>query len=763
MAKINIFKFRNIFIIFFILVFIFNVKLSNSFAEVTYGEYFYEIQKPSSSINSIISTDGKFILQLDDYLQDAYVINDLKTGKPRLFLKITKGYYRNFDKNIEKTKYYNPIYKLEEPNLIENIDNIWWKHYKEQYTENIKITKNKYEIFDINGNKLFKEFYYEGDYSLDKIIVFDDNIFYVVEENDEEVMYLYNINTKMNKKIGNYRTLDLYEDKIILYSARDFYNGVETADIQNISFYDLNMNQIKTFEGYSKIDYTKINNEEYYVLTYNKRVKNKNNDEVIRFANFLDKYLNIVFNKDIFVDYERIDYDFDYKKVFNDNKLKNENIIIGPHDNLLNMKNVELIIELDDENLYIVSDKKGFYICDKDNIIIGDVFDKHIYLCNYASERDKLIFSYRTDEISYFKDYWNNDKMRDYYNLSEESFLYIDNEDINSDDILKVNIIYDFFCINQNKFVFLPKIDDMVIVPLRFDGLYAYYEISGNGGYKYIKKSKSDNYKNFKHKIFDLDGNIVTDKVPVYYQANLYKIEDKYFIDDHDGMSYTVEDNLYDFEGNALLGFEKDGIDETSYHELDNYLVVGCREYIDKKGKNVLKIYDKDFNLIKEIKDIKYTQIRIKSDENYVYRDYNGDYNRDMGWGFDVYDKDFNFVKEIKSINEIKGINKTKHINGDRDLVIYKTERKVEMPIDWRKRYTFFVNDKRNRYSLYDQEKKEYLFKDYKYLDVYNEKYLIYQYGFKYGLMDLEGNRLCELSIFDGVTDDEDLFDYSYY
>ena len=43
------------------------------------------------------------------------------------------------------------------------------------------------------------------------------------------------------------------------------------------------------------------------------------------------------------------------------------------------MKNVELIIEIDDENLYIVSDKKGFYICDKDNNIIGNVFDKHIY------------------------------------------------------------------------------------------------------------------------------------------------------------------------------------------------------------------------------------------------------------------------------------------------------------------------------------------------------------------------------------------------
>ena len=76
------------------------------------------------------------------------------------------------------------------------------------------------------------------------------------------------------------------------------------------------------------------------------------------------------------------------------------------------------------------------------------------------------------------------------------------------------------------------------------------------------------------------------------------------------------------------------------------------------------------------------------------------------------------------------------------------------MPIDWRKRYTFFVNDKRNRYSLYDQEKEEYLFKDYKYLGVYNEKYLIYQYGFKYGLMDIEGNRLCELSIFDNFEDD---------
>ena len=570
-------------------------------------------------------------------------------------------------------------------------------------------------------------------------------------------MYLYNINTKVNKKIGNYRTLDLYDNKIILYSARDFYNGVSTADIQNISFYDLNMNLIKTFEGYSKIDYTKMNNEEYYVLTYNKRVKNKKDNEVIRFANFLDKNLNIVFNKDIFVDYERIDYDFDYNKIFNEYKLKNENLSFGPHDNLLDMKNVELIIELDYENLYIVSDKKGFYICDKDSIIIGDVFDKHIYLCNYANTRDKLIFSYRTDEISYFKDYRSGDNVYDFNELKEKS-LYIDTENINSEDIIKVNIIYDFFCINQNKFVFLPKIDDTVIVPLRFDGLYAYYDISGNNGYKFIKKSKKDNYKNFINKIYDLDGNVVTDKVPVYYKANLYKIEDKYFIDTDNGVSYSTGISLYDFNGNILFEDYYEKYDELSYQQLDKYLFVSGYEQIDKKWKSFYRIYDKDLNIIKEINDIKYTYYGIKSDENFVYIEYR--YNNGDFFETEIYDKNFKFIKTVKDRVEIKNIKKTKKINGDRDLVIYKTKREVEMPIEWRKRYTFFTNNKKTRYSLYDQEKKEYIFKDYKYLDVYNEKYLRYVYGFKYGLMDLEENKLCELSIFDGVTDDED---YSYY
>lgn len=757
MIRNSIFKFRNIFIILFVLIFIFNVKLIDSFAEVTYGEYFYEIHKPSSSINSIISTDGKFILQLDNYYQNAYLINDLKTGKPRVFLKKTRGYYWNFDKNIEKTKYYNPIYKLDEPNLIENVYNIWWEHYNEQYTENIKITKNKYEIFDINGNKLFKEFYYEGDYSLDKIIVFDDNIFYVVEENDEEVMYLYNISTKVNKKIGNYRTLDLYDDKIILYSARDFYDGVSTADKQNIGFYDLNMNLIKSFDGYSKIDYAKINNEEYYVLTYNKRVKNKKDDEVIRFANFIDKNLNRVFNKDILVDYERIDYDFDYNKIFNEYKLNNENLSFGPHDDLLDMKNVELVIELDDENLYIVSDKKGFYICDKDNNIIGDVFDKHIYLCNYASKRDKLIFSYRTDEISYFKNYRNGDIIFDYDEMMKKS-LYIDSENINSDDIVKVNIIYDFFCIDQNKLVNLPKIDDMVIVPLRFDGLYAYYKISGNMGYKYIKKTRSDNYKNFIDKIFDLDGNVVTDKVPVYYQANLYKIEDKYFIDTDNGVSYSTGISLYDFDGNILFESDHEKYDELSYQQFDKYLFISGIELNNKKRKSFNRVYDKDLNIIKEIDGIKYSEYVIKSNENYVYIQYkynNGDY-----FDAEIYDKNFEFVKSVKTKQEIYNIKKTKNINGYKDLIIYKNERKVEMPIDWRKRYNIFTNDKKTRYSLYDQEKKEYIFKDYKYLGVYNEKYLRYVYGFKYGLIDLEGNKLCELSIFDGIADYGDYYDY---
>ena len=153
-----IFRFKKIFIIIFVLIFIFNVKLSNSFAEVTYGEYFYEINKPSSSINSIISTDGKFILQLDDYLQDAYLINDLKTGKPRLFLKITKGYYRNFDKNIEKTKYYNSIYKLEDPNLIETLiifgGNII-KNNTQRTLKSLKINTKYLILMEINYLKNF--------------------------------------------------------------------------------------------------------------------------------------------------------------------------------------------------------------------------------------------------------------------------------------------------------------------------------------------------------------------------------------------------------------------------------------------------------------------------------------------------------------------------------------------------------------------------------------------------------------------------------
>ena len=115
MAKISIYKFRNIFIILFILIFIFSANLFNSFAEVKYGEYFYELSKYGSGSSAIITTDGKFVINLEKYEQNAYLIKDFITEKPRLFLKKTKGYYRNFDKNVEKTKYYNPIYKISKP------------------------------------------------------------------------------------------------------------------------------------------------------------------------------------------------------------------------------------------------------------------------------------------------------------------------------------------------------------------------------------------------------------------------------------------------------------------------------------------------------------------------------------------------------------------------------------------------------------------------------------------------------------------------
>lgn len=57
-------------------------------------------------------------------------------------------------------------------------------------------------------------------------------------------------------------------------------------------------------------------------------------------------------------------------------------------------------------------------------------------------------------------------------------------------------------------------------------------------------------------------------------------------------------------------------------------------------------------------------------------------------------------------------------------------------------------------YNLYDINN-NILLKDYKFLMRYDDKYLIYQKGFNYGLIDRDGNVKFKFSIFDSASDDE--------
>lgn len=67
--------------------------------------------------------------------------------------------------------------------------------------------------------------------------------------------------------------------------------------------------------------------------------------------------------------------------------------------------------------------------------------------------------------------------------------------------------------------------------------------------------------------------------------------------------------------------------------------------------------------------------------------------------------------------------------------------------------YSVLKNDD-NKYFLRDHVNKKNILRNYKYLSFFNEKYIYYQYGFKYGLMDYNGNKFCEFSIFDTISDD---------
>lgn len=183
-----------------------------------------------------------------------------------------------------------------------------------------------------------------------------------------------------------------------------------------------------------------------------------------------------------------------------------------------------------------------------------------------------------------------------------------------------------------------------------------------------------------------------------------------YFLNDKD---------LYDINFNYIMTFDEES-KFTIIEKGDNIYIFDRFDY-DYQDKEKFNLYDKDFKILKEgISDISWYN---NNDCIYVTDDKNTY----------MYDKDFKLIKELGGRYIIDGYYDDDHM--------------------------VFTDISTGRYGIMDNEAK-ILISGLKFIMGLEDEYFIYQNGFKYGLMDYDGNAIVSLSIFSTMKEDARLSDY---
>lgn len=279
----------------------------------------------------------------------------------------------------------------------------------------------------------------------------------------------------------------------------------------------------------------------------------------------------------------------------------------------------------------------------------------------------------------------------------ENIVLSFDNGVTENNDIL---INYDFMMIkNYNKINLYNKNGDLIKDDI---DTFALIELKNEGFYKSLNDSivimNNGKFEVVKQDgtvyLSGLDDNVINRSRKAYYNLN---DEERFVLAKVGGKI-----NYYDEEGKLVY----EGIDDyNSFVRHGNYFVLtknGKRNLYSKNGKALFNDLELDDNeKILEIYD------------NYSH--YIDDYGRNSKMWF-------------KRCNSEKL--RFNDINGD------------------------IVTELNGKYNLYDIDG-NILVSDCKYLEKYDEKYLIYEKGFEYGIMDRKGNKKFKFSIFDGTNYDE--------
>ena len=365
-------------------------------------------------------------------------------------------------------------------------------------------------------------------------------------------------------------------------------------------------------------------------------------------------------------------------------------------------------------------DKKFYFISDNYIIVSTDGVEKATYLIKYSDYPIIITDVYdRTIENVYLA--WDIVVFGEIIKKENNSYNYVvreidgikyllcfgkNNSVYSMDGVLLDNILFDYnyTLIKKNNKCYLYNARNLLIKDdidtLSLNSVYAERDYSELSNSIIVKNNNKSHIINQDGSVFisDLDNSVINRDVK--YDSDV-KIKEQFVTAKSDGKI-----NFYDRDGKLILS------------KLDNYIVVRSGNYFVASTNGEKYLYN-----IKGEKMFKIDNLR------------NDPY--DM---LNIYGEAYRIVTDKEEKVEIYYTDLSKKMNTD---------------------YMCFCDingdlciEQNGMYNLYDINK-NILLENFKFLMRYDDKYMIYQKGFSYGLIDREGNIKFKFSIFDGVNDDE--------
>ena len=455
-----------------------------------------------------------------------------------------------------------------------------------------------------------------------------------------------------------------------------------------------------------------------------------------------DEYFSVIQNKDKKYEFESKKYGF---KIENINKFAE---VTGKE--IFNSKVYKLETELSTD--YISNDGK---------LILRDFMSKNkLYFVN-----DKYIVTYNSYDLkeNEIHIYTYGDEPKAFYKKGNVKLIVYQNNDyhvIKKHDFRYFNL--DFISLENKLYV--------KIIEEYAKGKSKIYDLEGNNAdiecnnTTYTIKNNKDKYN-----LYDINGKLLRKDLTSSKVYDLNDIESLYdnFKDCH-VIKVNNKFELIDKQGKTILknldytNVNDTKADESQYESKHYYykrfypdkakylMVVQNNKYqvYNDKGKLLFKdlfgskVYRQgDYYLLEVLNEKGFSRERIYNYKNKLIHIN----DEPMQYPFDIY-------VNIRYNSNFYG--------SDNDSSIYHTYMTMDLiKENWHNGFVEINGDlciydyKKNKYELYDIDG-NVLLNDYRYLSRYDDKYLLYVKGFKYGLIDRDGNILFSFSIFDNYDDE---------